>query len=112
MTVAAAEAKANPRAVITTPVMSSPATTVTAQAPAPAGPGLLDGGKNLMSNLFSKVSGDSAPAIKVYEPAQPIPADAPLPPRRAASADAPVRMASVVKAKPDALDAADAPVAH
>lgn len=114
VTVAAADARASQRPVA--PTATTPAVPAAATAPvaaqAPANPGLIDGGKSLVSNLFSKVTGDTSPAIKVYEPAEPIPADAPLPPRRSASLDSPVRMASVVRPKPDALDAAEAPLAH
>ena len=72
--------------------------------------GVADGGKSIVKNIF-KVGGDTAPAIQVFEPAEPIPADVPLPPRRAASIDAPVRVASlpsaaIAKPKSDAVDAA------
>ena len=112
--VAAADASSNQRAVTpraSAPAGLGPASAAPGQSPAPAA-GLLDGGKSLMTGLFSKVTGDTTPAIKVFEPAEPIPAVAPLPPRRSAAAEAPVRMASVVKAKPDALDAAQAPLPH
>ena len=66
--------------------------------------------ESLVKNLF-KVGGDTPPAIQVFEPQQPIPSDVPLPPRRAASLDSPVRMAALpaaanANAKPAA--AADA----
>ena len=62
-----------------------------------------------MKNLF-KVGGDEPPAIQVFEPEQPIPTDVPLPPRRSAKLDSPVRMAALpaaASAKPAAV-AADA----
>ena len=77
--------------------------------------GVAAGGTSLVKNLFK--TGDTPPVVQVFEPEQPIPSDVPLPPRRSASLDAPVRMAaaSPVEAKaaepkprhkPDALDAA------
>ena len=68
--------------------------------------GVADGGKSLVKNLF-KVGGDEppAPVIQVFEPEQPIPTDVPLPPRRSASLDSPVRMAALpaaASAKPAA----------
>ena len=61
-----------------------------------------------MKNLF-KVGGDEPPArIQVFEPEQPIPSDVPLPPRRSASLDSPVRMAALpadASAKPAAAPA-------
>jgi hypothetical protein len=36
-------------------------------------------------------SGDDSGAVRIFEPAQPIPADVPLPPRRDASSDAPLK---------------------
>ena len=54
---------------------------------------LLDGGKRLMSSLFK--SGETPPAVQVIEPNSPVPADAPLPPRRAASLNAPLREAAL-----------------
>jgi hypothetical protein len=71
--------------------------------------GVADGGKSLVKNLF-KVGADEPPAIQVFEPEQPIPTDVPLPPRRSASLDSPVRMAALpaaASAKPAAA-AADA----
>ena len=72
---------------------TAPATAVAAAAPASSG-GLLDSGKSLMNKLF-RTAGDTPPAVQVFEPENPIPSDAPLPPRRAASLDAPVRMAAL-----------------
>jgi murein L,D-transpeptidase YafK len=60
--------------------------------PAPSG-GLFDGGKKLMSSLFRQA--DASPAVQVFEPETPLPSDAPLPPRRAASIDAPMREAAL-----------------
>ena len=79
------------------------ATTVIAAAPASHG-GFLESGKSLMNKLFRTAS-DASPAVQVYEPQSPIPSDAPLPPRRAASLDAPVRMAALHE---DARKRADA----
>jgi len=57
--------------------------------------GVTDGGKSLVKNLF-KVGDDEKPAaIQVFEPAEPIPSDVPLPPRRSAALDSPVRMAAL-----------------
>ena len=89
---------------------SSPApaaTTAVAAAPAPASEGLLDGSKKLMSGLF-KTAADTPPAVQVFEPESPIPSDAPLPPRRAASLDKPMRMAALREPGPR-RDEAEAP---
>jgi murein L,D-transpeptidase YafK len=51
-----------------------------------------DGGKSLVSKWFG--GGDTAAAVHIFEPQQPIPTDVPLPPRRAASLDAPGPQAS------------------
>jgi murein L,D-transpeptidase YafK len=72
--------------------------------------GVADDSKSLVRNLF-KVGGDAPPAIQVFEPAEPIPSDVPLPPRRAASMERPVRMAALpgvasVKPSADKSDAA------
>jgi hypothetical protein len=64
-----------------------------------------DGGKSLVKKLF-KVGGDEPPAIQVFEPAEPIPSDVPLPPRRSASLDSPVRMAALPAAGAPAKPAA------
>jgi murein L,D-transpeptidase YafK len=68
-------------------------TAVAAAAPASNG-GLLDSGKSLMNKLF-RTAADTPPAVQVFEPQSPIPSDAPLPPRRAASLNSPVRMAAL-----------------
>ena len=47
-----------------------------------------------MKNIF-KVGGDTPPAVQVFEPENPVPSDAPLPPRRAASLNAPLRVAAL-----------------
>jgi murein L,D-transpeptidase YafK len=70
-----------------------------------------DGSKSWVKNLF-KVGGDEPPppAIQVFEPEEPIPTDVPLPPRRSASVDSPVRMAALpatASAKPPAAAATD-----
>jgi murein L,D-transpeptidase YafK len=69
--------------------------TAVAQA-APAAGGLLDGGKSLMRKLFK--TADAPPAVQVFEPEEPIPSDAPLPPRRAIS-KAPLRVAALPEDK-------------
>jgi murein L,D-transpeptidase YafK len=69
-----------------------PETAVAQTAPAPSG-GLLEGSKSLMTNLF-KTAEAPPPAVQVFEPEEPIPSDAPLPPRRTAS-KAPLRMAAL-----------------
>jgi len=71
-------------------VTASASSTPVAPAPAPNSGfnlvgGLGDSSKNLMAGLVGSVSG--APQIKVYEPAQPIPTDVPLPPKRTAEVD-------------------------
>ena len=79
------------------PISRSPPTAVASAAPAAApatSPSLVDGGKSLMKNWF-KTGADTPPAVQVYEPVEPVPSDVPLPPRRAASSDASVRMAAL-----------------
>jgi murein L,D-transpeptidase YafK len=56
--------------------------------------GLADGGKDMMAGLIAKVTGKESPAVPTYEPAEPIPTDVPLPPKRAASTDAQLRLAT------------------
>jgi len=71
--------------------------------------GVADGGKSLVKKLF-KPEADTSPAIQVFEPETPIPTDVPLPPRRSASLDSPLRMAALPAAantKPAAAAAAD-----
>jgi murein L,D-transpeptidase YafK len=72
---------------------TAPATAVAATPASSSDGGLLDGGKRLMSSLFKPK--DTSPAVQVFEPESPIPADAPLPPRRAASHNTPLREASL-----------------
>ena len=56
--------------------------------------GISDSSKALMAGLIGGVSGGSgAPQVQVYEPAEPIPADVPLPPRRP-DADKALKMAA------------------
>lgn len=85
-------------AVAPAPAPAIAAVVTTSAAPAPAGPsplgfvgGVASGGQSLVKKWLG---GDSAPAIQVFEPAQPIPQDVPLPPRRSASLDAPGPQAS------------------
>ena len=54
-----------------------------------------------MKNLF-KVGDDAPPAVQVVDPAAPAPAAAPLPPRRAAANNSPVRMAALPQSAPKA----------
>jgi murein L,D-transpeptidase YafK len=80
----------------------APPVEATSVAAAPAssdgGPNLIgsvaDSGKSLMKNLF-KVGGDTPPAVQVFEPENPVPSDAPLPPRRTAVLNAPLRVAAL-----------------
>jgi hypothetical protein len=54
--------------------------------------GLTNSSKSLMSGLIRSVSG--APQIQIYEPAEPVPADVPLPPKRTAELDKQLKMAT------------------
>ncbi|HEY3719380.1 MAG TPA: L,D-transpeptidase family protein [Roseiarcus sp.] len=90
---------ANSTTVATTPDSAAGA------APSPLA-FVADGSKSWVKNLF-KAGGDAppAPVIQVFEPEQPIPTDVPLPPRRSALLDSPVRMAALpaaASAKPAA----------
>jgi hypothetical protein len=93
---------AKPMAAIAVAVAAAPAPTTSA----PSSGGFFDGGKRMMASLFK--AKDTSPAVQVYEPDSPIPSDAPLPPRRAASLDAPLREAALHEnaAKRDDADAA------
>ena len=75
----------------------APAVESTDVAAAPASPNLIggvaEGGKSLVKALFK--TADAPPAVQVIEPASPTPADAPLPPRRAAALNAPLRVAAL-----------------
>ena len=82
---------------------TAPAQTLVAQAPtspgpaapgsSPLSPSTIVGGASDASQSFVKKwlgfggSSDDANTVKAYEPAQPVPADVPLPPRRNAAAD-------------------------
>jgi murein L,D-transpeptidase YafK len=68
--------------------------TAVAEAKPASKDGLLESGKSLMNKLF-RTAADTPPSVQVFEPQSPIPSDAPTPPRRAASLDAPVRMAAL-----------------
>ncbi len=97
-----APAKPDAAPVATTVAATTPAAPAADAGASPLGfvSGVADGSKSLMTNLFTKVGGGTpSPAIQVFEPQQPIPTDVPLPPKRAASLDSPIRMADV---KPDA----------
>jgi murein L,D-transpeptidase YafK len=86
--------------------------TAEGSTPSPLGfvGGVADGGKSLVKNLF-KVGADEPPAIQVFEPEQPIPTDVPLPPRRSAALDSPVRMAALPAAASAKPATAAAPAA-
>jgi murein L,D-transpeptidase YafK len=83
----------------TTPAPSASPKPTATPAPSPYGSigfvgGLADGGKDMMASLIAKVTGNEAPAVPTYEPAEPIPTDVPLPPKRAVSTDAQLRLAT------------------
>jgi len=76
----AAAPPASPTAAAAAPTpAASPAQTTTASALA-----FLGGGGNAVKSFFG-LGGAPQPQINVYEPAQPIPSDVPLPPRRSAA---------------------------
>ncbi len=92
------------------------AATTTAPAAAPPSPfgfvgGVADSGQSMVEKWFG--IGADSPAIRVFEPEQPIPTDVPLPPKRNAALAAPgpqasadVRVAALhAAAKPKAADA-------
>ena len=54
--------------------------------------GLADSGRDVMASLIAKVTGNASPAVPTSEPSEPIQSDAPLPPKRAASNDAQLRL--------------------
>ena len=82
--------------IVVVPTPAPQSTTVAAAAPTTSSTGLASTGSNLIGGLFSKVGlGPASPTLQVFEPEQPIPTDAPLPPRRSALLDAPLRMADV-----------------
>ena len=110
-----ASADARPVAVVSAPAAPTAApVSPVASAPAPGAPvaaamatttstasastlgfvgGVANGGQSFVKKWFG--GSDNATAIRVYEPDQPIPADVPLPPRRAASLDAPGPQAAI-----------------
>ena len=71
-------------------------TTVPAAAPPPSPfafvGGVADSGQNMVKKWFGM--GADSPAIRVFEPEQPIPTDVPLPPKRSAALAAPGPQAS------------------
>jgi murein L,D-transpeptidase YafK len=70
------------------PQTASPAPQPAANGAAPSSPfGFLGGGQTAVKSFFG-LGGSDAPQVKVFEPAQPIPTDAPLPPKRDAALDA------------------------
>ena len=108
-----ASADARPASVVSAPA-GVPVAPVPPVAPAPGAPvaaamatttstasastlgfvgGVANGGQSFVKKWFG--GSDNATAIRVYEPDQPIPADVPLPPRRAASLDAPGPQAAI-----------------
>ncbi|HEY1944006.1 MAG TPA: murein L,D-transpeptidase family protein [Roseiarcus sp.] len=121
--VASADSNANatPARAPAPPAVAATATTNPPAGSAPSSPfgfvgGVAGGGQSLVKKWFGG-GGDSAQAIRVFEPQQPIPTDVPLPPRRSASLDAPgpqasadlVRLASLrADSKAKALDASQA----
>jgi murein L,D-transpeptidase YafK len=96
--VAAADAPAPAVAPAAASAPSAPvAATLTAANTTSASPfGFLNGGG---VKSFFGLGGSAAPQIKVFEPAQPIPTDAPLPPKRNAALDA--RGPQAMAANPD-----------
>jgi len=90
------------------PAKAAPAPAAAANAPAPnsaaAAPAspfgfvgkVADGGQSMVKNWFGGRA--ESPAIKVFEPDQPIPTDAPLPPHRAAALSVPGPQASAADA--------------
>lgn len=86
--VAAADAPAPAAAPAAASAPSAPAATQTAAATTSASAfGFLNGGG--VKSFFGLGGGEAQPPqIKVFEPAQPIPTDAPLPPKRSAALDA------------------------
>jgi hypothetical protein len=89
-------------------------TTTVPAASAPVSPfgfvgGVADSGQSLVKKWFG--GGADSPAIKVFEPEQPIPSDVPLPPKRAAAVAAPGPQASADTVRLAALHAAAKPKA-
>ncbi len=115
--VAAADAQpARAPAPAAATTMIPAAATTTAPAAAPPSPfgfvgGVADSGQSMVKKWFG--IGAESPAIKVFEPEQPIPSDVPLPPKRNAALAAPGPQASAdvreaalhAAAKPKAADA-------
>ncbi len=111
--VASADARPSADAAAPAPAAATPSAPAAAAPASPFGfvGGVADSGQSMVKKWFGV--GDSAGAIRVFEPEQPIPTDVPLPPRRDAALDAPgpqasadVRVASLhVAAKPKAPDA-------
>lgn len=94
-----------------------PSTPAAAAPPSPLNfvSGVADGGQSMVKKWFG---GADSPAIRVFEPEQPIPSDVPLPPRRDAALDghgpqasaATMRVASLhADAKPNPAPEAGAP---
>ncbi len=125
--VASADARPSAAAPARAPAPGQPpaaaATTTAPAAAAPASPlgfvgGVADSGQSMVKKWFG---GSDSPAIRVFEPDQPIPSDVPLPPRRDASLAAPgpqasaatLRLASLhADAKPKSAPDAGAAAAH
>jgi murein L,D-transpeptidase YafK len=112
-----ASADARPSAAATTPASAASAASVTTTVPAASAPvspfgfvgGVADSGQSLVKKWFG--GGADSPAIKVFEPEQPIPSDVPLPPKRAAAVAAPGPQASADTVRLAALHAAAKPKA-
>ena len=98
--VASADARGKGKGKSAKPVAAPETAVASNAAKAPASGDLLDGSKSLIKKLF-KTADDAPPAVQVFEPADPVPTDAPLPPRRPGSHNAPLRMAAL----PDGEDA-------
>lgn len=92
--VASADAHGKGKGKSAKPV-AAPETAVASNAAKPSASGdLLDGSKSLIKKLF-KTADDAPAAVQVFEPAEPVPTDAPLPPRRPGAHNAPLRMAAL-----------------
>ncbi len=79
------------------PAPAAVAAATTVPAAAPPSPfafvgGVADSGQNMVKKWFGM--GADSPAIRVFEPEQPIPSDVPLPPKRSAALAAPGPQAS------------------
>ena len=101
--VAAADLKPKPpRKGAKAPVAEpAPASDTQMAATSPAAPGVLDGGKAMLNNLFKRASVDASPTVKIVANDPPEPTDAPVPPRRAATQGKLAALHEAGSAKPD-----------